>query len=374
MEQKLSDAELMYRTVADFTYDWEYWRAPDGHMLYCSPSCERITGYRSSDFRDRPELLDAIVLPEDQTVWEQHSRKVGISFERAHCQFRIREKAGHIRWIDHVCLPVYDDKGSYLGVRASNREITKYKETEREVREYRDALALLDRTATMGQLAGSIAHELNQPLTGILSNAQAGEMLLSRGDTGTDELKEIFSDIVSDGKRAANVLQNLRNLYSSRKTEFRVLKVHRQVEQVLRILNSEMVIHNIRTSRHMSGSRPRVMGNEVQIQQVLINLIRNAMQSMESGGIVDRSIAIIETIRDGREVLIRVEDNGPGIDPEIAESMFEPMVTSKPKGLGMGLSICRTIVQAYDGRIWAENISDGGARVVFTLPVYREDA
>jgi PAS domain S-box-containing protein len=187
-EEKLREAEQKYRTVADFTYDWEYWEGPDGRLLYVSPSCERITGYRPSDFVDRPELIESIILPEDLASWNVHSHGEKMGKESGLCQFRIRVKEGTTRWIEHACRPVFDEQGNYDGVRASNREITELKRAEQEAREIRETLARLDRTATLGQLAGSIAHELNQPLTGILSNAQAGEMLLKQGDGNRIEI------------------------------------------------------------------------------------------------------------------------------------------------------------------------------------------
>jgi PAS domain S-box-containing protein len=367
-EEKLREAEQKYRTVADFTYDWEYWEGPDGRLLYVSPSCERITGYRPSDFVDRPELIESIILPEDLASWEAHSHGEKMGEESGFCQFRIRVKDGTTRWIEHDCRPVYDEQGNYAGVRASNREITELKRAEQEAREIRETLAQLDRTATLGQLAGSIAHELNQPLTGILSNAQAGEMLLKQGDGNHNEIEEILTDIVADGKRSGDILRNLRELFGSQKTEFKLLGVNAIVEETIRLMNSEFVIKGVNIRMVLSDTLPDVTGNRVQIQQVLINLINNAKQAMQQSAKAGGSISIVTARGNESEVQVQVEDIGPGIDPERLEGIFEPLTTWKTSGLGMGLSISRSIVQAHGGRIWAENRPAGGARISFTLP------
>ena len=133
-EEKLRNTKLLYRTVSDFTYDWEYWRDPDGPFRYVSPSCERITGYRPEEFMDNPDLLHEIVLPEDREIWERHSRESVEEVTRREVQFRIVRRDGTIRWIEHACQPVVGEDGELLGFRASNRDITKRKGVEEELR------------------------------------------------------------------------------------------------------------------------------------------------------------------------------------------------------------------------------------------------
>jgi PAS domain S-box-containing protein len=368
LEDKLVKAEQMYRTVADYTYAWEYWRGPDGLMLYVSPSCERITGYRPSDFMDQPELVESLILPEDLAVWNAHSYDPKPGHEKCNCQFRIRAKDGSTRWIDHVCQPVYDEQGNYSGARASNRDITELKRAEQKAREYRDVLEIVDRRATLEQLAGAIAHELNQPLTGILGSAQAGEMLLKRGDGNRTEIEEILTDIIADTKRSGDIIRSLRELFEKQETEFKRLGVNPIVEETIRLLNSELVIHDLNIQLDLFDTLPDVMGNKIQLQQVLINLIINAKEAMQNVAKADRSISIITERGNEGEVQVHVEDTGKGIDQERLKGIFDPLTTFKPGGLGMGLSISHSIVNAHGGRIWAENRSAGGARISFRLP------
>ena len=257
-------------------------------------------------------------------------------------------------------------------MRVSNRDITNLRNAEQEAREYRETLAQLDRTAMLGQLAGSIAHELNQPLTGILSSAQAGELLLEQRNGNTIEIEEILTDVIADAKRAAEVIRNLHNLFRMQTSEFKLLDLNAQIKETLRLLNSEFLIHNVAVHTDFCDALPAVMATGIQLQQVLINLISNAIQAMQQSANAMRSISIATVKGNGSEIQVHVEDSGPGIDPERLEGIFEPLTTSKPSGLGMGLSISRSIVQTHGGRIWAENIPAGGARISFTLPVWEE--
>lgn len=371
-EEKLFDAQRKYRTVADFTYDWEYWRAPDGRMLYVSPSCERITGYRPADFIDEPGLVEYIILPEFLDAWKTHNHVEKGRFEKGECQFRIRTKDGSTRWIDHICQSVYDEQGRYTGVRASNRDITAFIRASQEAREYKEILAHWDRTANLEQMAAAIAHELNQPLTGILSNAQAGEMLFRQGNDKSPEIGEILVDIIADSKRSAEILRNLRHLFSPHKNTFTELNLNAQIDKTLRILNSEFVFNNITVHTNFSDNLPLVSGNKIQLQQIMINLIRNSIQSMRNMESDPRSISIFTARKSDKEIEIQVEDTGPGIPENVFETIFDPLTTSKTRNLGMGLSICLSIVQVHGGRIWAENRSKGGARILFTLPAAEE--
>ncbi|MEN8753280.1 MAG: ATP-binding protein, partial [Desulfobacterales bacterium] len=368
MEQKLIEAEQKYRTVADYTYDWEYWVAPDGSLNYVSPSCERVTGYCVSDFMARPELISEIVIPEDRFIWHRHGNHTGTEAAPSHIHFRIKAKDATIRWLAHVCQPVPDEKGNFAGVRASNRDITELRKAEQKVREHREMLTHMDRRATLGQLAGSIAHELNQPLTGILSDAQAGDLLLKKGNLNLQNVGSIFTDIIADAKRAGQVLRNLRDLFSDGKVEFNFLSINTLIGETLRIMNSELIGQSVTMYTDLSEGIPNVFGNRIQLQQVLINLINNSRQAMQHAKKADRWISISTAQVKADRVSICVEDNGPGIVREQLASIFDPLATTKRTGLGMGLAISHSIVQAHGGRIWVENTPKGGARFTFTLP------
>jgi C4-dicarboxylate-specific signal transduction histidine kinase len=275
-------------------------------------------------------------------------------------------------WIRCHLYPVKDEQGNVDFVVNTYQDITDIKYAEMEARRHQDALARVDRTTSMGQLTGSIAHELNQPLTGILSNAQAAEMMLKRGDCDFDELAEIMSEIVADTKRGGQVIQNLRELYREQKSDYQPVDINTLVADTVTLLNSEFIVQKTLVTIETAPSLPPVEGNRIQIQQVLVNLIMNAVQAIEETPRDKRDLSI-ETSSDATEVRVSVEDRGSGIDPEKIDTIFEPLASWKPGGTGMGLSISNSIIRAHGGRMWAENRPEGGARLGFSLPVQNEE-
>ncbi len=247
-------------------------------------------------------------------------------------------------------------------------DITDLKRAEQEAREQREALARVERATSMGQLTGSIAHELNQPLTGILSSAQAGELLIKKGQLDSDALTEIMAAIAADAKRAGEVLHNLRDLYREQKGEFAPVDITQVVEEVVRLLHSELVFENVELTTEYAPSLPRVDGNRIQLEQVLVNLMMNGIQAM-SGMTGDSRLLYVGTQFDANEVSVWVEDRGQGIDPDTIHHIFEPLATWKPGGTGMGLAVSNSIVEAHGGRMWAQNLPVVGAHVGFALPV-----
>jgi signal transduction histidine kinase len=275
-------------------------------------------------------------------------------------------------WIRSHLYPVKDEHGNVDFVVNTYQDITDLKYAEMEARRHQDALARVDRATTMGQLTGSIAHELNQPLTGILSNAQAAEMMLKRGECDHDELAEIMAEIVADTKRGGEVIRNLRELYREQTGEYGPVDINALVAETVVLLNSEFIAQNIVVKTDTARSIRQVAGNRVQIQQVLVNLIMNGVQAIAEIPRDDRDLSIA-TSSDQSEARLSVEDCGNGIDSEKIDTIFEPLATWKPGGTGMGLAISNSIIQAHGGRMWAENRPEGGARVGFSLPVLNEE-
>jgi len=237
-----SEAEQRYRTVADFTYDWELWKAPDGALLYCSPSCERITGHTAAALVGDPGLLTRMVHPEDRAIWQRHDCSAVAAAERRTTAFRIARADGGIRWIEHICQPVIGTQGEALGVRASNRDITDRKESEIEMQHLRDDLARVSRITAAGQLAAALAHELSQPLGAIVCNAQAAEQYLGQVPPALSEVLEILTDIGADGQRAGNVIQRLRALYQKTAHERTAVQLNTVIHETVELMHSELVI------------------------------------------------------------------------------------------------------------------------------------
>jgi len=248
-------------------------------------------------------------------------------------------------------------------------DVTDHRKTLMRAKQDRATLEHVSRVATMSELATSLAHELNQPLTAILSNAQAGQRFLRREEPDLKEIEEIFTDIVADDKRASNVIQQMRAFLRKDLTHRESLDINNTINDVLNILHSEVIIQGVLLKTDLASDLPHVQADRVQIEQVFINLFLNAQQA---GNCVQTNSCTltIKTVKDIEgHVSVYVQDTGPGIDEASLEKIFEPFHTTKAGGMGMGLSISRSIVEANGGRIWAENAPEGGARFCLTLPV-----
>lgn len=226
----------------------------------------------------------------------------------------------------------------------------------------------MTRVATMGELTASLAHEINQPLAAILSNAQAGQRLLAAGATDGQEIGEILADIAADDRRAGEVIRRMRALLRKGETELTNLNVNNLVAEVVGLIHGEMILQNVSLALDLAPDPLLVHGDPVQLQQVLLNLVVNAMDGMKGipGG--SRRLALRTTRPNDRTVQVSVEDSGAGVPADRLEQVFEPFVTTKSHGIGLGLSICRSILQAHGGRIGCTNNAGRGATFWFTLP------
>ena len=254
------------------------------------------------------------------------------------------------------------------GAVVSETEITDRKHAEREAEQSRQELAHFTRVSTMGELTASIAHELNQPLAGILLNAQTASRLLNATPVATDELREILSDIVADDTRAAEVIRRLRDFARNSDAERVVLDLHALIREVIRLVTSDAIIRNVTLLVECGPEPIWVSGDRIQLQQVVLNLLLNAMEAVAESGAADRTI-LVRTAKSAETVCVAVCDAGPGIRDGANELIFEPFYTTKPAGMGMGLSIVRSILRAHDGAIAATNNPGGGSTFAFTLPL-----
>jgi signal transduction histidine kinase len=243
------------------------------------------------------------------------------------------------------------------------------KQVELEAQRLRQAMAHIGRVSAMGELTASLAHELNQPLTAILNNAQVAQRFLAADPVDVGEIREILDDIVADDKRAADVIRRLRLLLKKGDLEYVSLDVNDVVNEVARLVMSDAAIRNVSMRVEPAPGLPRVRGDRVQLQQVVLNLVLNGLDATSEPGPGDQSL-VIRTFTDGAAVVgVAVRDAGPGIPEKDAERIFEPLYTTKADGIGMGLAIARTIVDAHGGRLTAANNQKGGATFQFTLPV-----
>lgn len=235
-------------------------------------------------------------------------------------------------------------------------------------------LAHMNRRATVGELSGAIAHELNQPLGAILRNTEAAEMILRSPTVDLAELKDILLDIKRDDERAGAMIRRLRRLFAKAPLEPQEINLNELLTEVFDFLSTQALARRITLSTALTPQSPRVGGDRIQLQQVILNLVINAMDAIGEAGSGERSIIGRTSLVGGASAGVSIEDSGPGVPLDKVTEIFEPFMTTKPAGMGMGLSIARTIIQSHGGSIWAENLRGGGAAFHFTLPLGRSVA
>lgn len=243
------------------------------------------------------------------------------------------------------------------------------KQVELEAQRLRQEMAHIGRVSAMGALTASLAHELNQPLTAILNNAQVAQRFLEAEIVNIAEMREILADIVADDKRAADVIRRLRLLLKKGELEYVSLDLNEVVTEVARLVMSDAAIRNVAMRLESAPGLPKVRGDRVQLQQVVLNLVLNGLDAMRAPGTGDQTLVIRTFVDSAAVVGVAVQDTGSGIEEKDADHIFEPLYTTKAEGIGMGLAIARTIVDAHGGRLTAANNTDDGATFQFTLPV-----
>jgi len=239
---------------------------------------------------------------------------------------------------------------------------------EREAHEQRLQLTHLSRVAMLGELSGGIAHELNQPLTAILSNAQAAQHFIANKTGSPEMLSEILQDIVLADMRAGEVIRRLHSLFKRGETQLRPLDVNGLVGEVLDIARGDLATRSIEVRRRLGSPMPMVRGDRIELQQVLLNLVVNASEAMSAGTPPGRRVLTVCTEAEAGVVKVSVIDSGPGFSAEQHERMFEAFYTTKAQGLGLGLSISRAIVRVHNGQLWGEANPGSGASFHVALP------
>jgi PAS domain S-box-containing protein len=285
-------------------------------------------------------------------------------------EFRIVRPDGSTRWIDSRGRAGIGSDGRTALIHAVSIDVTERKEAEAQAKERQLQLAHLSRVAMLGGLSGAMAHELNQPLTAILSNAQAAERFLMHDPVDIEELRDILADIVTEDRRAGEVIRGLRQLLSPRDVQREHIDLNALVAEIARLLRGELVNRGVVLHVALAAALPLVDADRVQLQQVLINLILNACDAMRDIPPEGR-VLLVECQATGADVHLTVVDRGCGIAAGSLEKVFDSFVTTKPGGMGLGLSVSRSIIQAHNGRIWAENNALAGATFHILLPAIR---
>jgi PAS domain S-box-containing protein len=287
-------------------------------------------------------------------------------------EYRIMLPDGTVRWIAARGRKHPAPRGKPARMLGASIDITDRKQSELETAQQRNQLAHLSRVNMLGELAGSLAHELNQPLTAILSNAQAAQRFLAHDSPDLSEVRDILADIVAEDKRAGEVIHRLRLLLKKGEIQNLPLAVNEVVQEVLQLVRSDLVNQGFTAQTELAPDLPVVHGDRVQLQQVLINLVMNACDAMAGSPAGGRKLIIRTAPAEGEGVCVSVADRGVGLAPDKLETIFEPFFSTKAHGMGLGLSVCRSIITAHGGKLRATNNPKRGATFHFTLPAGAE--
>jgi C4-dicarboxylate-specific signal transduction histidine kinase len=282
-------------------------------------------------------------------------------------EFKVTDRSGAKRWL--AAIGYGKPRGRECTLTGTLVDVTDRKIAQIDAEQQRQQIIHLTRVAVLGELSGALAHELKQPLTAILTNAQIARRLILRSPPDLAEVQEILSDIVEDDHRAAVVLDKLRGMIRKQQPDYGEIVLSQVVDDVLTLVHSDLVERRVLVATRLPTDLPAARGDRVQMQQVLINLIQNACDAMTDAGAEHRIVLAAEQNGDDK-VTVTVADSGGGLPAELNGSLFEPFITTKPQGLGLGLAICQSILAAHGGEIWCANNPGGGAIFGFSLPVY----
>ena len=371
--EALRQSEERFRTLVHFSFD-VYWETDVQHRFTHQEFAESLTDAPEPGSELGKTRWEVPYLEPDAEAWRKHREMLD-----AHLPFRDFELArpapdGSKRYVSVSGLPVFDETGRFVGYRGVGRHITERRRAEEALRAMQAELAHANRVTTMGELSASIAHEVNQPIAATVTNAQAALRWLRAQPPDLDEVRASLSRIVEDGKRAGNVISGIRALINKvppRKDRF---DLNEAILEMIVLTRSEVFKHGISLRTELAPGLPGVDGDRTQLQQVILNLVLNAIEAMGGIDAGARELRISTEREAAGGVLVTVRDSGPGLDPTDTERVFKAFYTTKPKGMGMGLAICRSMVEAHGGRMWASANEPGGAVFQFTLPLERDES
>jgi PAS domain S-box-containing protein len=371
-EQALRASEEQVRLLLDSTAEAIYGLDLEGKCTFCNWACVVTLGYHHTDELLGRNMHDLI----------HHTRNDGSHYPMQEC--RIYEAFRHgegthvddeIFWkangssfpAEYRSFPVRRD-GELVGSVVTFLDITEQKRIAEAFRTQQAELAHAGRLSTLGEMAAGLAHELNQPLTAMSAFAEGALERIDRGTLLNTDVKTIFSRIAEDAQRAGEIIRRLRNFVQKRQAQREELDVNHMIRDVFKFIETDAKEQNIIVQFELSYGLPKVEADSIEFQQVLLNLIRNASDALQRTEINERKIIITSYLKNPEYVEIAVKDSGPGISDSEAKQLFEPFYTSKADGLGIGLGICKNIIESHGGKIWLEQSQPAGLSVHFQLP------
>jgi two-component system sensor kinase FixL len=336
----------------------ESWMSDKGRAIFNFRPDERLSR----------ELFLSRVHPEDRNAVDEAIEQARASSQTFESEYRLLRPDGDIRWLISRGRYVSNDDGGVRELIGVAIDVTAQVRADLQLDLQREEMARMSRVSSMGELTASLAHELNQPLTAIASNAAAGRRFLAQGPPETKVFEELLADVAADARRAGDIIHGIHHFVRKGEGTRRPINLNEIVREVLRLLHSDLLGRGTAVETELAPSLPVVDANPVQLQQVLLNLLMNSVEAMQSTPTAKRRIIISTNCEANSSVAVSVRDYGSGLPKEDLDKVFMDFYSTKPNGMGMGLTIVRSIVEAHGGKLNAEN-SDEGARFFFRLPI-----
>jgi PAS domain S-box-containing protein len=365
IERELQTREHQLQGIVE-TIPSMFWAAsPDGDVVYINKRLLEYSGLSLEDFHNLgwEKFLHPADFEETAKTFYR-SIKTGESYSAIH---RLRRADGEYRWHHARGEPLRDPEGEIIQWYGQSIDIDEHKRAEDRLRLTRAKLNRASRVATVAELSASIAHELNQPLMAVLANAQATKRWLAAEPPNIEEAVASVERVIRDSRGADATMQHIRALFKRDTFEQKEANVAEILNEAVRLIQEDPTKRRVTVESEIEEELPKICVDPIQVQEVLINLITNAMEAMEGNPREPR--LIVRAAADRRELSIQVIDNGPGVDDP--ENIFEPFISTKKNGMGIGLAVSRSIVEAHEGQLWAENNPDFGARFTLRLPLVK---
>ena len=339
----------------------------DNHFAAANEAFQRMIGYTGEELQSLGPL-DITHEDDRETAQEMLEHVQSGKPEDYHSEKRYRCRDGRVIWVRVSTARALDPDTPLPGTPAIIEDITERKRTEGDLHNAREALSRATRLAMMGELAASIAHEINQPLGAIIMNGNACRRFLALTPPDLDEIRDGLDAVVSDGNRASEVLSRIRSMLKNAAPERGEVDVNKTITEVLALTRQELQQHRVSVQADLRPDLPRIVADRVQLQQVVLNLVMNGIDAMRAVADRARILTIRSQLDDQRNIVVNVADSGVGLDAADRERIFETFFTTKAAGMGMGLAISKSIIEAHHGRLWAAPGSPIGAMFAFALP------
>jgi PAS domain S-box-containing protein len=343
------------------------WDPRTEQVLYCSEEMFHIYGLDPRSSLPSRENFRLQIHPEDREwVKERFEESLRTKID-SYAEYRVLLLDGTVRHISASGHPVLNEDGELIQFVGTALDVTKRKQAEESLRESEANLAHMNRVSTMGEFAASLSHEILHPIATARNNARAGMRFLEMNPPNLGEAREAFGCVVRDADRARDIVGRMRDHMKKAPPRKERFDLNAAINEVIVFARSAIIANGVSVQTRLAEALFPVYGDRVQLQQLILNLLLNAVEAMGSSEARAREL-LISTEQDHKGALVAVRDSGPGIDPECLERIFAAFYTTKFNGMGMGLSICRSIVEAHGGRLWAEANEPRGALFQFTLP------